>query len=270
MPGTSASRRLCLLLDAGGTPCLVDALSVRQVDLPDADGESVHGFLDLRDVSELLGGMPEERPGLAVVLDLPVGFALRVRSVRGVVDVGGAELQRLPRGVSTDVARAARGAWVLGDALLLELDVPSLEGLFAESAAAPGPLRLDPVASQDPPGRGLVFRAGGANWCIPLVQVVQVVPGTRRFAPLPGSCAGLLEHAGALWPVFALGPRPSAPLVQGNSVILVEDQGSPLGVVADEVIGIHDRFEPGEKPGAWRLASSATEILRLDLGRLFA
>jgi chemotaxis signal transduction protein len=248
----------------------VDALSVRQVDHPDADGESVHGFLELRDVSALLGGAPEERPGFAVVLDLPVGFALRVRSVRGVVDVGGAELQRLPRGVSDAVARAARGAWVLGDQLVLELDVPSLEGLPPQrerglELASPG--AVDVVA---PPGRALVFRAGGATWCIPLAQVVQVVSGVRRFAPIPGRCAGLLEHAGAVWPVLTLEPRPPAPLPDGSSVVLVEDQGSPLGVVADEVLGIHDRFEPAERPGAWRLGSSAAEIQPLELARLFA
>jgi chemotaxis signal transduction protein len=258
------------LLDAGGTPCLVDALSMRQVDHPDADGESVHGFLELRDVSGLLGGTAEERPGLAVVLDLPVGFALRVRAVRGVVDVGGAELQRLPRGVSAEVARAVRGAWVLGDELVLELDVPSLEGLLADGAGTPAAGGPVPVAAMEDPGRALVFRSGGDAWCVPLVQVVQVVPGSRRFAPLPGRCAGVLAHAGALWPVFALRDRPPAPLPEGCSVVLVEDQGSPLGLVADEVLGIHEWFEPTERPGGWRLPGNVTELQRLDLARLFA
>lgn len=105
-----SGRRLCLLFEAGGVRYAIEATSVVEVAPPDMDGDSIRGFLGLRDLSQLLGGPPQARPGMAVVLDVSPTLAVRVTRVIEVADVARDTLFRLPQGLSEGLSVVARGA----------------------------------------------------------------------------------------------------------------------------------------------------------------
>jgi len=248
------TRRLCVLVDAGRTPCALDALCVRGVAQPEADAA-------LKDLTQLLGGGQEAAPGLAVALEVPAGLGLRVRAVHGVVDVSSARTLALPGGVSPRLARVVRGALELEGRLFLDVDLLALEG---ELPAADGPAPAPSRAALET-ARTLVFRAGTDLWAVPLAVVTQVVPAAG-MCPTPGRSAALLQHGGALWPVYALG-REAA---DAGMVVLVEEGGRPLGLLADEVVGIFDQMVPAGQPGTWSVPGAEWAATGLELALLFA
>ncbi|HLL55634.1 MAG TPA: defective in fruiting DifE, partial [Myxococcaceae bacterium] len=75
-----SGRRLCLLFEAANGRFAVEATSVTEVAPPDANGVSIRGYLELTDLSLLLGGEAETRPGTGVVLDVSPTLAVRVKS----------------------------------------------------------------------------------------------------------------------------------------------------------------------------------------------
>ena len=80
-------RRLSLLCDAAGARFAIPATSVLEVANPDPGGTTLRGHHTLVDLSQLLGGPAEQRPGTAVLLDTSPTLALRVGAVRGARDV---------------------------------------------------------------------------------------------------------------------------------------------------------------------------------------
>ena len=243
-----------MLVDAGGTPCALDALCVRGV-------QGVDGAPALRDLSQLLGGGPEAQPGLAVALEVPAGMVLRVRQVHGVVDVAGARSHLLPAGVSRRLGRVARGALELEGGLYLDVDLLTLDGALP----VPEPPAADVVSGEPLEGRTLVFRAGERAWALPLSAVTHVMqsPG---MCPTPGRSAALVSHGGALWPLFALG-RTTRNMA---TVVLAEHLGRPVGLLASEVLGIFDQPVPAAQPGTWSVPGVDSPAVGLDLGLLFA
>jgi chemotaxis signal transduction protein len=188
-------------------------------------------------------------------------MALRVGRVHGVVDVAAARAHLLPSGVSPRLSRVARGALGLDGRLYLDLDLLALDG---ELPAA------EPPAG--PHGRGgrfegptLVFRVGGQAWAMALSAVTQVVQ-PADLCPTPGRSAALVEHAGAVWPVYALGER------RGGlcTVVLAEHGGRPFGLLADEVLGIFEQLAPGAEPGTWSGPGGGWTAAALDPALLFA
>lgn len=243
-----------MLVDAGGTPCALDALCVRGVE--QAEGQPV-----LRDLSEVLGGAPEAAHGLAVALDVPAGQVLRVRSVQGVVDVSSARAYALPQGISPRLARRVRGVLELEGRLFLDVDLLALEG----EAPPAEERRCPPPSSEVPAGKVLVFKAGAGVWAVPLGQVTQVVAAVG-MCPTPGRTVALLVHDGGLWPVYGFGSG-----VTGlGCVVLLEVAGRPLGVYAEQVLGIVEQLVPTVGPDTGSVPWTDGVAAGLDLGMLFA
>jgi hypothetical protein len=79
-----SERRLCVFFEAGATRYAIEATSVVEVARATQDEETLRGHLAIRDLSVLLGGDPEERPGTIVLLDTSPSVAARARRVEGV------------------------------------------------------------------------------------------------------------------------------------------------------------------------------------------
>ncbi|MFP2932425.1 hypothetical protein ACLESO_46205 [Pyxidicoccus sp. 3LG] len=99
-----SGRRLCLLVEAGETRYAVEATSVMEVAMSGANGSSLRGVLEVKDLSALLGGSPEEGPGMVVVLDVSPTLAVRVRSVVEVADVARAPVLPPAPGLADSLA----------------------------------------------------------------------------------------------------------------------------------------------------------------------
>src|SRR5215831_14166272 len=90
-------RRLALLFEAGPARYALEASRVLEVTPPDAERATVRGVFPLEDLSALMGGAPERRPGLAVLLDTSPTMSVRVREGAEVADVAGAPHFQLTR-----------------------------------------------------------------------------------------------------------------------------------------------------------------------------
>ena len=100
-------RRLALLFEAGPARYALEASRVLEVTPPDPDPEraTVRGVFPLEDLSTLMGGAAEARPGLAVLLDTSPTLAVRVREGAEVADVAGAPHFQLTRDLAQRMAR---------------------------------------------------------------------------------------------------------------------------------------------------------------------
>src|SRR5690242_18552069 len=107
----------------------VEATSVTEVAVANSENDSLRGLVELKELSALLSGEPEERPGMAVVLDVSPTLALRVRRVFEVADVARAPLFRLPQGVDPSFTVFTRGALLFSGQLYLELSPEALPHL---------------------------------------------------------------------------------------------------------------------------------------------
>lgn len=265
-----SGRRLCLLFEAGESRFAVEATAVVEVASPDEDGKSIRGHLELEDLSELLNGPPEVRPGMGVVLDVSPTLAARVRRIVEVADVARDPFFMLPPGVRDAMAALARGAILHGGRLYLELIAEALPRLPAQlPTAAPRAV----ILLESPPERGLIFESQGVLYGLPLSVVSQVVPRSESFCLLPsrrGPALGLFPHAQALWPVYSF-----AGLLGGLGepeplLVLSELAGQSVGFCASRVLGVHQDFRRAESRGEFEASNLPRGALFLDLQRMFS
>ena len=116
------------------------------------------------------------------------------------------------------------------------------------------------------------FRTGGQDWAVALERVQRVL-GARSLLPLPDpkpGVAGLLHRDGQTVTVVS-------PLGGGQSgqVLMLDDGGTSIGLLVDEVVGIdrvHD--EAGPPPAGQRsplvagVLPGPRPLLLLDVGAL--
>ena len=270
MSAFESGRRLCLLFEAGWCRYAIEATAVSEVAAPDEDGRTLRGALELRDLTQLLGGEEEARPGMAVVLDVSPTLAIRVRAVREVADVARDRHFGIPPALGESLAFVSRGAILHRDNLFLELKPEAIphQPLFR---APPQPRTI--YLLDRPPDRALVFESQGVLFGLPLSLVSQVVPATDSFLPVPvlrGAVAGVFPHAQLLWPIF------SAPALLGGRAakealfVLAELAGEAAGLCASRVTGVVSALEPTESSGEFTASGSDRPILFLDLQRMFS
>lgn len=255
---SSAERRLFVFFEAGASRYAVEAVGVMEVARPDPGGETLHEHLGLRDLSQLLGGLDEQRPGTALVLDTSPTLAVRVKSVEGVFDAAQALTVPLARRMIPLVAPAIRGGLVHEGRLYFVLDTDGV------ARGLPRQLRRRERITRPPTEPCLVFDAGPERLAVPLSRVSQVVPAGPTFnrSPGQGACVGAIAHDALLAPVFDVSePRmsdasapapPSFPLI-----VLVEAGGELLGLGATRADGV-------------RQPSSLGEAVVLDVERMFS
>lgn len=253
-PPTS-ERRLYVFFEAGASRYAVEAVGVMEVARPDEGGETLREHLGLRDLSQLLGGLDEERPGTAIVFDISPTLAVRVKSVEGVFDAARSPKVPLARRMIPIVAPAIRGGILHEGRLFFELDTDGVaRGLPRQSRR---PERFTRTAVNEP---CLVFDAAGERLGVPLSRVSQVVPAGPTFnrSPGQGGCIGAIAHGQLLVPVFDVS---ATTVSQGSAlqplVVLVESKGELLGIAATRADGV-------------RQPSSLGEVTVLDIERMFS
>lgn len=258
-------------MEAGDTRFSVEATSVMEVAAPGPDETSLRGVLEVTDLSVLLGGSPEQGPGMVVVFDVSPTLAVRVRSIVEVVDVSPAPHYLLPSGLGDTLAALSRSAVLHKDRLYLELNPEALPH-------EPGPVSPPPEHPvhlvESLPDRSLVFESQGRLFGLPLAMMSQVVTRGPAFSALPGksgAVAGVMPHGQALWPLY------SAPALLGGSsasaepfLVLAEVDGRGLGLCASRLLGVHPRFAPAGEPGEFTAPGLQAPVLFLDLRRMFS
>lgn len=270
MSAFESGRRLCLLFEAGPTRYAVEATSVVEVSPPDATGDTIRGLLELMDLSVLLGAEPEQRPGLAVVLDVSPTLALRVRHVVEVADVARDPFFMVPPGLGSAFPVMTRGALLHAGKLYLELSIDALPHQPGAILAAP----MRPLFVADaPPDRALIFESQGRLYGVPLALVSQVISAGEGFCSLPartGPAAGLYPHAQVLWPIFSVAGLLGGQAIREELFILTELAGQNVGLCASRVLGVHQGFTPAEAGGEYVAKGLSTPALFLDFQRMFS
>ena len=272
-----SGRRLCLLFEAGDVRYAIEATSVVEVAPPDLDGESIRGFLGLRDLSQLLGGPALSELGMAVVLDVSPTLAIRVSRVIEVADVARDTLFRLPQGLSEGLSVVVRAAIAHAGHLYLELAadaLPNAEGQASPSkalrwASAPRPV----YAAEQAPERALVFESQGRLYGIGLGFVSQVASATEAFCTLPaagGPIAGLFPLEQTLWPIYTAPGLLGGIAKREEFFILADLAGHHVGLTATRVLGVHQHFTATDVRGEFAAPGLATPALFLDLQRMFS
>ncbi len=248
----------------------IEATSVVEVATPDPDGHSIRGFLELKDLSSLLGGAAEGRPGMAVVLDVSPTLAVRVKQIVEVADVARDPFFLLPPGLGEALAVWVRGAILHAGRLYLELLADALPARAATASA----LGARPIYLLDqPPERALIFESQKKLYGIPLPLVSQVVGAAESFCALPaadGPVAGLFPHGQALWPIYSSAGLLGAAPAREELFVLAELAGHSVGLTATQVLGVHERFAPSEARGEFVSPALRQPALFLDLQRMFS
>lgn len=266
-----SGRRLCLLVEAGETRYAIEATSVMEVALPGSDGTSLRGMLEVKDLSTLLGGGPEQATGMVVVLDVSPTLAVRVSSVVEVADVARAPFFLLPAGLGDTLAPLSRGAVLHKERLYLELIAESLPqriGPRGPPSAARAVRFMD-----NAPERALVFESQGRLFGLPLALVSQVVTRGEAFSKLPvqsGPVAGMFPHAQILWPIYSAPALLGAPAQVETFFVLTELAGQNVGWCATQVLGVRQRFQAGDGPGEFTAPGVPSPVLFLDLQHMFS
>ena len=265
-----SGRRLCLLFQSGSGRYAVEATSVTEVAPPDEDGHSIRGSLELHDLSVMLGGAPEVRPGMGLVLDVSPTLAVRIREVQEVADVSRDPFFLLPPIVGEAAALIFRAAILHEGKLYLELIadmLPQVQGLkFA------GPARPVLVADEVP-DRALVFESQGRLFGIPLGLVSQVVSQGGAFCALPlssGPAPGLFPHAQVLWPIYSVPGLMGGEAPAEELFVLAELAGQNIGLCASRALGVHQGFKASDASGEFATPSLPSPVLFLDLQRMFS
>lgn len=270
MTAFESGRRLCLLFEAGRARYSVEATAIAEVAPPAGSSDKIRGVHELRDLSELLGGDAEERPGMGLVLDVSPTLAVRVKRVVEVADVARDPFFLVPPGLGPGYQVLVRGAILHGERLYLEL---TSEALPHERGSPLFTVARPVYITEEPPDRALLFESQGRLFGIPLTFVSQVIPATAAFCPLPapgGPVAGLHPHAQVLWPIYsAPGLMGGAPK-QEELFILTELAGQNVGLCASRVLGVHEKFVSTDERGEFRTAKVETPALFLDLQRMFS
>lgn len=248
----------------------IEATSVVEVAPPDSDGESIRGFLELKDLSELLGGPKEVRPGMAVVLDVSPTLAVRIKRVVEVADVSRAQFFMLPPGLGEASSLLLRGCLLHNDALYFELIAEALPHTLGTIVGAP----MKPLYVQEAtPDRALIVESGNQLYGIPLPFVSQVTRTGPSYCALPGRggpVAGLLPQNQALWPVYSFPGLLGARADRAEFVVLTELAGRHVGIAVERILGVHQQFTPAEARGSFKGSGMNTPALFLDLERMFS
>jgi len=261
-------RRLALLFEAGPARYALEASRVLEVTPPDPDAEraTVRGVFPLEDLSTLMGGAAEGRPGLAVLLDTSPTLAVRVREGAEVADVAGAPHFQLTRDLAQRIGTLVRGALQHQGKLYLELRAEAL----GQTCMVPPPPPRIVTWLEAPQGPALLFESGAMLFGVPLQHVLQISPVLAAFCPFPvpgGVVAGLLAHAGALWPVYALPAFLGQPPAAESQVVLLELAGIQVALCSSRVLGIEHGLVAGEEAGRWRTPDGRV-VLAPDVTRL--
>ena len=248
----------------------MEATAVSEVAAPDEDGRALRGALELRDLTSLLGAEPEERPGMAVVLDVSPTLAIRVRRVREVVDVARDRHFGMPPALGEAMAFVTRGAILHQDQLFFELKPEAIpHEPFRRVAPPPRTVYL----LDRPPDRALIFESQGVLFGMPLALVSQIVGASDSFLRMPvatGPVAGVFPHAQSLWPVFSAPALLGGQAAREELIVLAELAGEAAGLSASRVVGVVSAFEPTEGRGEFTARGGDRAILFLDLQRMFS
>jgi hypothetical protein len=225
----TSERRLCVFFEAGRTRYALEATSVVEVARPQGDDETFRGHLGIRDLSELVGGGPEVRPGTVVVLDTSPTVAARTLRVEGVFDVSGHLALPLSNRLVPLLAPVVKQGLVSDAGLSFELDVAQVvRGL-------PRPMKRLEVVAGAAKGPCLVFDSGPGRYAVPLPDVSQVASRGVMFNPAPGlgSFVGVLMHQQRLVPAFSLAGDEAEALL-----VVVELPSGPVAVSASRAHGV--------------------------------
>lgn len=240
----SPSARQSLLFAAGGVALALPITEVRSIAPAerDGDGTRVRGVpVRAIPVARALG-LAEGSSSFALLLEGGPVEALLVDEMRGVGDLGEAEVFRLPARSVGAPPGPFTGAFVLRGALHLEIAPSRLSVPPPPVASPPAPV----VADAPPADRELLCERAGVPLAVPLALLVQVVEAPRLHpVPLaPPGHRGVLYHGRALHPVF------DAASILGVSargdprvLLLLDAGGSTAGILVDRVRG------PGEGQG---------------------
>jgi hypothetical protein len=246
---TTDSRRLHVFFSSGPSRYAVEAVSVLEVARPGSDDELTQRHLGLRDLSVLLGGEAEVRPGAALILDTSPTLAVRVREVEGVFDVSNdPELALSNRLISLVAPAVSRGLLHEGR-LVFELDVSSSTRGLPRQTKRPELITLAPSTPC------LVFASGHELLGVPLPRVLQVttIGPTFNHAPGSGAFRGVLAHGQQLCPVYSVSDAPALEAF----IVLLELGGEILGLTAHRAEGV-------------KAPSALAEVRVLDLERMFS
>ena len=264
------SGRLCVFFEAGPARYCVEATSVLEIGTAPRDADTLHGLHTLRDLSQLFGGDPEQRPGFALLFDVSPTLAIRIKRVIDVADVARAPFFLLPPGLGDSIALMVRGAVLRADQLYLELAAEMLSPQHLDPAAVPqGGLCLS-KASAD---RVLVFETEGQLYGMQLGFVSQIVPQGEGFCRLPFKKApvvGLLPHAQSLWPIYSIAGMAGEQAAPEKLIILAEIAGRNLGICAARAVGVRANFEATSTPGEFVSRDVEHPVCLLDLERMFS
>jgi hypothetical protein len=259
-----------VLFESGACRFAVEATSVIEVASPDPSGRSIRGALELKDLSSLLGGGPEDRPGMGLILDVSPTLAVRIRRVVEVADVSHAPFFHLPTSLGDRMPVVFRGALLHADRVYLELVAEALQRGPGTAMAAPA----RPVfVWEQPPERALVFESQGRLFGIPLPFVSQVVPSQEAACALPapgGPVAALHPHEGALWPVYSAPALLGAEPQREALLVLAELAGQNVALAASRVLGVQAGFSATNVRGEFRAPGLPRPALFLDLQRMFS
>ena len=271
VPNFESGRRLCLLFEAAHGRFAIEATSVMEVASPDANGQTIRGVTELQDLSQLLGGAPEVRPGTGVVLDVSPTLAVRVKQIVEVADVAREPFFGLPPGLGQALSHWVRGAILRGGRLYLEL---SADALPHKPIKPPSPPYRPVRALEYPPDQALVFESQQRLFGIPLTFVSQVVASDESFSRLPGPgegpVVGLFPHAQILWPVYAAPGLLGGTAVPEPLLVLAELAGQNVGLCASRVLGVLRGFTAGTTRGEFSGPGLAPPVLFLDLQHMFS
>jgi chemotaxis signal transduction protein len=229
-PLSLSERRLCVFFEAGRTRYAIEATSVVEVARAVGhDDETLRGHLAIRDLSVLLGGDPEERPGTVILLDSSPTVAARTRRVEGVFDAAPHLTLPLPNRLVHLVAPVVKQGLVSESGLSFELDVAHLpRGL-------PRQARRIELATTTAKGPCLVFDSGTLHLALPLADVSQVASKGPMFNPAPGVGAfvGVLMHQQRLVPAFSLTGTDAEALL-----VVIELPSGPVALSASRAHGV--------------------------------
>jgi chemotaxis signal transduction protein len=223
------------------------------------------------DLSVLLGGDAEQRPGLAVVVDVSPTIAVRVKQGVEVTDVAQAPFLQLPKGLGELLPSLVRGTLVHQGKLYLELIPEALRRDARPHGAAP---LFTPAPLSQAPERALLFQSQGQAFGVPLAWVQQIVTTPEAFCPLPrlwdSGISGLLAHGQALWPVYSIPGLLGAERTAERLFVLAEVDGNHLAMCAEQVLGVRSGLVPGPGQGLFADSSGLAPSLFLDFQRIFS
>ncbi len=235
------AERKALVFSVGGVRMALRLSQVREIAaMPVEGGEArVRGAsVPTLPVSVPLG-LDASLGGFALVTESSPPLALRVEALHGIVDLAQAEVFQLPSRTLLPQPPPFQGAIVVKGQVALELAVASLGWAPIEPAGdveGPPP-ELDPASQRE-----LHFCRAGRTFAVPLSLLVQVLesPCICPVPLTPASHRGLLYHGRAIHPVFDVAAlyRSPAASAEASTVLLLDAAGTPLGVVADRVLGV--------------------------------